>query len=69
MTILNQMSVVIAGLIRSGAILRFIFCMIRLQAAEGDREMYQKRAKNTIIFMILAESVWVLQDIALHYYS
>lgn len=69
MTIIEQMSQVLAGLVRSGAILRFIFCMIRLQAAEGERDMYLKRAKNTVAFLILAECVWGLESIALHYYS
>ncbi len=69
MTIINQMSVVMAGLIRSGAVLRFIYCMIRLQTAEQEREMYIKRAKNTVIFLVLAECAWVLQSVALYYYS
>lgn len=63
------MSVVLAGLIRSGAILRFVYCMVRLQSADNEREMYIKRAKNTVAFLILSECAWVLQAIALHYYN
>lgn len=69
MTIINQMAVVMAGLIRTGSVLRFVYCMIRLQSAEGERDMYIKRAKNTVFFLILSECAWVLQNIALHYYS
>lgn len=69
MAIINQMSVVMAGLIRSGAIMRVVYCMIRLQSAEQERDMYIKRAKNTVFFLILSECAWVLQSIALYYYS
>ncbi len=69
MTILNQMSVVMAGLIRSGAVLRFVYCMIRLQSAEQERDMYIKRSKNTVFFLILAECAWVLKELALYYYN
>lgn len=69
MTTLTEISNVVAGLIRSGAILRFIYCMIRLQSADTEKDMYTKRAKNTVFFMIIAECAWVIKDVAVHYYN
>lgn len=69
MSTLQEISVVVAGLIRSGSILRFIYCMVRLQSAESEKDMYLKRARNTVMFMIIAECTWVIKDIAMHYYG
>lgn len=69
MDTINQLSVVVAGLIRTGSILRFMYCMIRLQGTDTEREMYIKRSKNTVCFLIIAECIWVIKDITLHYYS
>jgi len=56
-------------LVRAGAAARFIYCMIRLAGAEDDAAMYKKRAKNVVIFYIIAESIWQIKDIVLYYYQ
>ena len=56
-------------IVRLGVIARFIFCMVKLIGAEEDALRYKKRAKNTVLFWILAESVWIIKDIVLHYYK
>jgi len=55
-------------IVRLGVIARFIFCMVKLIGAEEDAMRYKKRAKNTVLFCILAESVWLIKDIVMHYY-
>lgn len=56
-------------LVRVGAAARFIFCMVKLMGADEDAMRYKKRAKNTVLFWIIAESVWTLRDIVLYYYK
>jgi hypothetical protein len=56
-------------LVRVGVIGRFIFCMFKLIGAEEEAGRYKKRAKNAVIFCILAESIWFLRDLVLYYYN
>ena len=69
MVTMDDISKMIIALIRIGAAARFIFCMVRLTAAEEQAAMFKKRARNTIIFYIIAESIWQLKDLVLKYYS
>ena len=56
-------------LVRVGAVARFIYCMVRLAAAEEQAAQYKKRARNTVIFYVIAESIWQIKDLILYYYS
>jgi len=66
---LDEISLMIIGLVRVGAVARFIYCMVRLMATEEEATQYKKRLKNTVIFYILAESIWQIKDLVLYYYS
>jgi hypothetical protein len=69
MDLIDEISKAIIMLIRVGCVARFIYCMIRLSAAEEEAAQYKKRAKNTVIFYIIAESVWQIKDLILYYYK
>lgn len=69
MVTINDISIAIIALIRVGVVFRFIYCMVRLESAEGERTQYKKRAKNTILFYIIAESVWQIKAIIFFYYG
>lgn len=69
MITLDELSMAVIALLRAGAALRFIYCMIRLQSAEEEAGQFKKRAKNTVIFYIIAECIWQLKDIVLYYYK
>lgn len=69
MVTMDDISIAIISLIRIGAVARFIYCMVRLSAAEEEATQYKKRAKNTVIFYIIAESIWQIKDLVLYYYS
>ena len=69
MVTMDDISIAIISLIRIGAVARFIYCMVRLSAAEEEAAQYKKRAKNTIIFYIIAESIWQIKDLVLYYYA
>ncbi|KJS20486.1 MAG: mercury transporter [Clostridiaceae bacterium BRH_c20a] len=69
MVTMDDISIAIISLIRIGAVARFIYCMVRLSAAEEEATQYKKRAKNTVIFYVIAESIWQIKDLVLYYYS
>lgn len=69
MITLDDISMAVIALLRLGAAFRFIYCMVRLQSAEDEAAQFKKRAKNTVIFYIIAECVWQLKDIAFYYYK
>lgn len=69
MVTMEDISMAIIMLVRIGAVARFIYCMVRLQAAEEQAAQYKKRAKNTVIFYIIAESIWQIKDLILFYYQ
>ncbi len=68
MVTMDDISTAIIMLVRIGAVVRFIYCMVRLQAAEEQAAQYKKRAKNAVIFYVIAESIWQLKDLILYYY-
>lgn len=66
---LDDISMMVISLIRLGAVARFIYCMVRLEGAEEEQGQYRKRAKNVVLFYILAESIWQIKDIVFYYYG
>ncbi len=69
MVTINDISMAVISLIRVGAVFRFIYCMVRLEGAEEEQMQYRKRAKNTVLFYVLAESVWQIKEIVFFYYG
>ena len=69
MVTMDDISMAIIAMVRIGAAARFIYCMIRLEAAEEQATQYKKRAKNTVIFYIIAECIWQIKDLILYYYK
>ena len=69
MVTIDDISMAVISLIRLGAVFRFIYCMVRLEGAEEEQMQYRKRAKNTVLFYVLAESVWQIREIVFYYYG
>ena len=69
MVTMDDIFMAIIAMVRIGAAARFIYCMIRLEAAEDQETQYKKRAKNTVIFYIIAECIWQIKDLILYYYK
>ena len=69
MVTVDDISMAAISLIRLGAVFRFIYCMVRLESAEEEQVQYRKRAKNTVLFYVLAESVWQIKEIVFFYYG
>ncbi|MEG0020896.1 MAG: mercury transporter [Oscillospiraceae bacterium] len=69
MITLDDISMAVIGIIRLGAVFRFIYCMVRLQGAEEEQVQFQKRAKNTVLFYVIAECIWQIKEIIFYYYK
>lgn len=69
MVTIDDISMAAITLIRLGAVFRFIYCMVRLEGAEEEQMQYRKRARNTVLFYVLAESVWQIKEIVFFYYG
>lgn len=66
---LEELAQAIIVLIRLGCVCRFIYCMIRLSGADEEATKYKKRARNVVLFFILAESIWQVKELVLFYYK
>ena len=69
MVTIDDISMAAITLIRLGAVFRDIYCMVRLEGAEEEQMQYRKRAKNMVLFYVLAESVWQIKEIVFYYYG
>lgn len=68
MDLIKEMADAFIMLIRVGAVFRVVYCLIRMGAAEEEGSLFKKRAKNVVIFYILAECIWQIKEIVLGYY-
>lgn len=68
MEILKELALAFIMLIRLGAVLRIIYCFISMNSDEEKVSSYKRRIKNTIIFYIMAECIWLIKDLAMSYY-
>jgi hypothetical protein len=59
----------VIAVIRLGAVFRFIYCMVRLQGAEEEQTQFKKRAKNTVLFYVIAECIWQIKELIFYYYG
>ena len=69
MQYIDDISKAVIILIRAGAVLRLVFCLIRMMTAEEEALQFKKRIRNTLMFYIVAEMAFVIKDIAIHYFS
>lgn len=68
MDLIKEMADAFIMLIRVGTVFRVVYCLIRMGASEEEGALFKKRAKNTMMFYILAESIWDIKEIVLNYY-
>ena len=68
MVTLDEISGAVLTLVRLGAAFRLVYCMVRLEGAQEEQGQYRKRAKNTVLFYILAESIWQIKELVFYYY-
>jgi len=69
MEIINTLNTVIrVAIIPAGVILRVIIILIKMMNEE-ETHIYHKKIKNTIIFGVVAELIYVINDILRYYYK
>jgi hypothetical protein len=69
MDLLKEMADAFIILIRAGAALRVVFCLIKMGGNESDTETYKKKGRNIVVFYIISESVWQIKNIIVGYYK
>jgi len=69
MDLIKQMADAFIILIRTGAVFRVVYCLVRMGINEDESATYKKRARNAVVFYVIAESVWQLKEIVLGYYG
>ncbi len=69
MDLLKQMADAFVILIRTGAVFRVIYCLVRMGMNEEEAPMHRKRARNTVVFYVIAESIWQFKELILNYYQ
>lgn len=66
---LDSLAGLFINLIRAGAVARVAHCFLKMIGNEDEYGLYKKRIENVVKFVILAESVWILKDLAIHYFG
>ena len=69
MSYLKEMSTAFVWLIRTGSAARISYCFIKMAQNDEGGTIYKKRIRNTLVFYVLAESIWQLKDIAIYYFG
>ncbi|MCL2086181.1 MAG: hypothetical protein FWH05_01125 [Oscillospiraceae bacterium] len=66
---INEVSRYIQILLLLGVTIRVVFCFIRLQSAEEDGELYKKRLKHAVLFLLISQLVFIIKDIVVSYFG
>lgn len=70
MDILNEIiNVLRIAIIPMGVTFRIIFCLTKMIYDEDAQGSYKKKIKNTLIFGIIAELIFVILDLVEKYYG
>lgn len=66
--IYELISILRISIIPIGVTLRCIICLIEIIYNEDERRINLKRIKNAVIFLILAETIFTIQELIQIYY-
>lgn len=70
MSILDEIITLLrVAIIPLGVSFRVIFCLTKMIYDEDAQSSYKKKIKNTIVFGLLAELVFVILDVIQGYYG
>lgn len=69
MDLVKEIADALIMLIRVGVGMRVVYCLIKIAVNEEEASIYKKRARNTVIFYVLAELIWELKELVLEYYG
>lgn len=69
MDILKELSMAFIWLIRAGTVTRLAYCFIKIIQEDEELGVHKRRMRNALVFLVFAESIWQLKDIAVHYFG
>ncbi len=69
MDLIKEMSDSFIILIRVGAVMRVVYCLVKIGANDEEAGAYKKRAWNTVGFYVFAEMIWEIKEMVLVYYG
>lgn len=69
MDILKELSMAFIWLIRAGTVTRIAYCFLKMTQSDEEIGVYKKRMRNAVVFLVLAESIWQLKDLAIYYFG
>jgi len=67
MSLVDQMSQAIIWLLRAGCAFRVVYCCFRLISNEEEAQSYKSRIRNVLIFYVIAECIFQIKDLIIHY--
>lgn len=66
---IDQMSLIIQGLLVAGTALRIIIILIKISLNSDDKPQLIPKIKNALVFMIFGIIIFQIKDLIVRYYS
>jgi hypothetical protein len=68
MNLVDDISRMLIWLIRAGLTFRVLYCCFRLIMADEEANTYKTRLKNSLIFAVIIELVWIIKSLVISYF-
>ena len=65
---IDELSNFLIWCIRSGIGIKVVYSFIKMMHGE-ETEIYKARIRKAVIFLIFAECIWQLKDVAIYYFG
>ncbi|MGN0697127.1 MAG: hypothetical protein ACI4JV_00050 [Ruminiclostridium sp.] len=69
MTTIDQLSLIIQGLLVAGVALRVIILLIKIVLNPDDKPQLIPKIRNTLVFMVFGIIIFQIKDLIVRYYS
>lgn len=66
---IDQMSLIIQGLLVAGTALRIIIILIKISLNSDDKPQLIPKIKNALVFMLFGIIIFQIKDLIVRYYS
>lgn len=66
---IDQMSLIIQGLLVAGIALRIIIILIKISLNSDDKPQLIPKIKNALVFMVFGIIIFQIKDLIVRYYS
>ena len=69
MTTIDQLSLIIQGLLVAGVALRVIILLIKIVLNPDDKPQLTPKIRNALVFMVFGIIIFQIKDLIVRYYS